>query len=140
MSEVPLSQMPVAPTKWHHLPTTVYPSNYGFGINYYQPMIEYLDRKEGGEVSSAVALKAALPWTEARASWEHKRVEPYTREELAKHAVGAEIRAKEHLENFKVGRPREEDIGQEPELRPDLNRAAARRSSSVLGSLKSLGR
>lgn len=100
----PFSQMPVASAKWRHYPTTVYEKNYGFGINYYQPMIDYLDRKENGEVSKDVALKAALPMSEARGTWEHKYVVPYTRDQLVKHAVTAEMKAKEHLDNFKVDR------------------------------------
>lgn len=95
----PFSQMPVAPTKWRHYPTTVYERNYGFGINYYQPMIDYLDRKENGEVPKKTDLKVRL---QTRGAWDHEYVVPYTREELARHAVGAEIKAKEHLDNFKV--------------------------------------
>ncbi|XP_014203341.1 paramyosin, short form-like [Copidosoma floridanum] len=102
MSDVPLAQMPVAPTKWRHLPTTIYEKNYGFGINYYQPMIDYLDRKESAEASKSTALKAPLPFTESRASWEHNYIVPYSRDELARHTIATEMKAKEHLENFKA--------------------------------------
>ena len=101
MSDMPLSQMPVAPTKWRHLPTTVYERNYGFGINYYQPMIDYLDRKESDEAKK-IPHQVAMPLTDARGYWEHKHIIPYSPDELARHTVGAEFKAKEHLEHFKV--------------------------------------
>lgn len=34
---------------WKRPPTFVYPSNFGFGVNMYQTMIEYLDKKDAGE-------------------------------------------------------------------------------------------
>uniref|UniRef100_A0ABD2XQ82 Myosin tail domain-containing protein n=1 Tax=Trichogramma kaykai TaxID=54128 RepID=A0ABD2XQ82_9HYME len=103
--KMPLDRMPVAPSKWRHLPTTVYEGNYGYGINYYQPMIDYLDRKEGGIMSRDTALKATVPWRDERGyAFQHKAVIPYTRDELAKHTTAAEMRAKEHLINFRAAK------------------------------------
>lgn len=36
-------------SSWKRPPTFVYPSNFGFGVNMYQTMIDYLDKKDSGE-------------------------------------------------------------------------------------------
>lgn len=36
-------------SSWKRPPTFVYPSNFGFGVNMYQTMIDYLDKKDAGE-------------------------------------------------------------------------------------------
>ena len=95
----PATQLPIL-SKWrHYRPSNIYDKNYGFGINYYQPMIDYIDRKENGESD---APKPELPWSDARGVWENSHVIPYTKDELAYHALNAEMKAKDHLENFKV--------------------------------------
>lgn len=97
MFDVPLSQMPVAPSRWKkHMPTTVYERNYNFGINYYQPMIDLIERKESGEVPREGTRQST------RNISEHEYVVPYTQDELARHVVAAELHAKEHLNYFKV--------------------------------------
>ena len=94
----PWVQMPLN-YKWRHNPTTVYTRNYNYGINYYQPLIDYIDRKESG---SRNVKPPELPWSDGRGVWEHGYVVPYSKEELAHHALNAEYKAKEHLEHFKV--------------------------------------
>lgn len=97
--EPPLSQMPLE-SKWKHVPTTVYEGNYETGMNYYQPMIDYIDQKENNIVRNPPLPE--LPWSDARFLWEKKRILPYSTEELRRYAFGAEEQAKEHLSNFKV--------------------------------------
>ncbi|XP_063982721.1 paramyosin, short form-like [Diachasmimorpha longicaudata] len=99
--DVPPSQMPLD-TKWKHVPTTVYDQNYGFGINYYQPMIDYIDQKEQKIVKNPQLPE--LPWSDGRFLWEKKRILPYSTEELRRYAFGAEEQAKEHLSHFKIAK------------------------------------
>lgn len=100
-ANVPPSQVPLE-SQWRHLPTSVYEMNYGYGINYYQPMIDYLDKKEKTARLREKTTYPTLPWTDGRALWVHKPVTPYSNTELSKHAIAAEIKAKEHLNHFKV--------------------------------------
>ena len=99
VSKVPMCQVPIE-SKWRHGPLHIYEKNYGYGINYYQPMIDYIDRKENN--IRAKSAYPQLPWSDGRAFWEHKTVRPYSRQDLVRHAFNAEAKAKEHLEHFKV--------------------------------------
>lgn len=99
VTKVPMCQVPLE-SKWRRGPIYIYEKNYGYGMNYYQPMIDYIDEKENN-----IRAKSAyphLPWSDGRAFWEHKTVRPYSRQDLVKHAINAEAKAREHLENFKV--------------------------------------
>ncbi|XP_012281868.1 paramyosin, short form [Orussus abietinus] len=96
---LPLSQMPVD-SKWRHGPTYVYDMNYGYGMNYYQPMIDYIDRRQVGAKSEY----PHLPWSDGRLVWESNEVLPYTKPDLVRRAVDAELQAKQHLAHFKVRR------------------------------------
>ena len=103
-NDVPLAQMPVV-SKWRHYPTYVYDKNYAYGINYYQPMIDYIDERESRRESQSENKPRRLPelpWSDGREIWENREVYPYTKEELVRHAVNAEAQAKEHLSRFKV--------------------------------------
>lgn len=91
--------MPV-PSKWRHGATHVYDKNYQFGINYYQPMIDYMDKRNSG--SSTKSHYPHLPFSDERLLWEDKPVQPYAKEDLARLAIDAEMQAKEHLNTFKV--------------------------------------
>ncbi|XP_054004442.1 paramyosin, short form-like [Hylaeus anthracinus] len=93
--------------KWKHWPTYIYDMNYNYGINFYQPMIDYIDRK--GRTSTALDYRymrliepPELPWSDGRALWESRPVEPYTTRELVQHAIDAEDQAREHLSRFKI--------------------------------------
>lgn len=99
-------------TKWKHWPTYIYDKNYGYGINYYQPMLDHIDRE--GRPSSLPRYRTRseppeLPWSDGRLLWEDKPVEPYSRHELIKRAIDAEDEARDHLTHFKV---RIEEIGE----------------------------
>lgn len=104
-TEYPLAQMPLK-SKWRHYPTYVYEKNYACGINYYQPMIDYIDERESrraeGKDKDRPRRLPELPWSDGREIWENKEIVPYTKEELVRHARNAEAQAKEHLSRFKV--------------------------------------
>lgn len=94
--------------KWKHWPTYIYDTNYSYGINFYQPMLEYIDRY--GRSSSLPqdfrlyrrSEPPELPWSDGSVLWEDKPVIPYTRRELIRRAIDAEDEARDHLTNFKV--------------------------------------
>nr|CAD7438488.1 unnamed protein product [Timema bartmani] len=48
---------------WQKPPTRLYEDNYGFGINFYQPMIDYLDAKEEKRTPKEYPH---LPWSDER--------------------------------------------------------------------------
>ncbi|XP_076231700.1 paramyosin, short form [Calliopsis andreniformis] len=105
---MPPQYVPAEP-KWKHWPTYIYDVNYKYGINFYQPMIDYIDKK--GRTSSRaddyhfrmkVAELPELPWSDGRYLWQERPVEPYSREKLIKHAIDAEDQARDHLSHFKI--------------------------------------
>jgi len=70
-------------------------------------MIDYMDTKRLTSRSSSSQLKKRielpeLPWSDGRVLWEDKKVQPYTRDDLIKYAIGAEDEARNHLSCFKV--------------------------------------
>lgn len=97
-----------AESKWKHWPTYIYDTNYKYGINFYQPMINYIDRYGRSTASPTEFRRQArpelpeLPWSDGRMLWGEKPVEPYSRHELIKHAIDAEDLARDHLSQFKV--------------------------------------
>lgn len=104
---MPPIHMPVE-SKWRHYPTYIYDRNYGYGMNYYQPMIDYIDSKRLLPRSTLTGFERRrtelpeLPWSDGRALWQDKRVEPYARNDLIRHAIDAEDEARDHLSRFKV--------------------------------------
>lgn len=116
-SYMPPSHMPLEP-KWRHYPTYIYDRNYGYGMNYYQPMIDYIDSKRllprsttptEFERGGAKELPE-LPWSDGRALWQDRRVTPYARDELIRRAIDAEDEARDHLSRFKVTEKRARKI------------------------------
>lgn len=103
---MPPIHMPLE-SKWRHYPTYIYDRNYSYGINYYQPMIDYIDTKQ--RISRSTLSKferrielPELPWSDGSVLWEDKRVQPYTKDNLIKYAINAEDEARDHLSRFKV--------------------------------------
>lgn len=88
------------PSKWH--PTTgYYDYNYGMGINYYQPMIDYIEEKERGGKTKY----PHLPWTDERGLSQYdpmKNIKSYSNEALDRIARRTEASAKERLRDFKA--------------------------------------
>ena len=86
------------------IPTTVYEENYGYTINFYQPMLDYLDAKCKGEKPQY----PHLPWTNERALKKYSAsnsVKAYTKPEIFKYSQeiynNAKIRQRD-LEDYKV--------------------------------------
>lgn len=103
---MPPIHMPLE-SKWRHYPTYIYDRNYSYGINYYQPMIDYIDTKQ--RISRSTLSKferrielPELPWSDGSVLWEDKRVQPYTKDNLIKYAINAEDEARDHLSRFKI--------------------------------------
>lgn len=125
-------------TKWKHWPTYIYDKNYGYGINYYQPMLDHIDRE--GRPSSLPRYYTRseppeLPWSDGRLLWEDKPVEPYSRHELIKRAIDAEDEARDHLTHFKV---RIEEIGERKSGQSRERGKAVRRLHDCLWPFPSL--
>jgi len=95
-------------SKWRHYPTYIYDKNYGYGMNYYQPMIDYIDTKQRTPRSTLESKferrieLPELPWSDGRILWEDKKVQLYTKDNLIKYAINAEDEARDHLSHFKV--------------------------------------
>lgn len=85
-------------------PTSIYEDNYGYTINYYQPMIDYLDAKQRG-----VHLQYPhLPWSNERALSKYRpsnSVPKYTDQEIVKYSKEAYDHAKSRerdLEDYRI--------------------------------------
>ncbi|XP_076664925.1 paramyosin, short form [Andrena cerasifolii] len=106
-SYLPPMYVPLEP-KWKHWPTYIYDMNYQYGINFYQPMLDYIDR-QGRSTSEPRYFRVErlhelpeLPWSDGRLLWQDKPVEAYTRRELIARALDAEDQARDHLSHFKI--------------------------------------
>lgn len=104
---MPPLYVPLEP-KWKHWPTYIYDKNYSYGINFYQPMLDYIDRYgRSSSLPSEPRIQRRreppeLPWSDGRMVWEDKPVETYSRRELIKRAIDAEDEARDHLSQIKV--------------------------------------
>lgn len=79
--------------------TSVYSDNYGYTINFYQPMIDYLDAKQQG----TEAQYPHLPWTNERGLKKYRpcnTVSTYTINEIDKFSGQVAESAKKREENF----------------------------------------
>lgn len=80
--------------------TKVYDYNYGVGMNFYQPMVDYIDDKDKGRH----VHYPHLPWTEERGlvSYDpNANVKSYSEEDLCRVSRQTAARAREHLRGFK---------------------------------------
>lgn len=84
--------------------TSIYSDNYGYTINFYQPMIDYLDAKQQGTDTQY----PHLPWSYERGLkkyWPCNTVSSYTRNDIEKYsgavAESAKIREK-NFEDYKI--------------------------------------
>lgn len=79
--------------------TSIYSDNYGYTINFYQPMIDYLDAKQQGTDPQY----PHLPWSNERGLkkyWPCKTVPTYTSKEVEKYSDEAVVHAKDRERNF----------------------------------------
>nr|CAD7454271.1 unnamed protein product [Timema tahoe] len=81
---------------WQKPPTRLYEDNYGFGINFYQPMIDYLDAKEEKRTPKEYPH---LPWSNER-GLERKQTSIEI-EQLNSRVVEAETRLKTEVTRIK---------------------------------------
>lgn len=92
---------------WHKPPTAVYNDNYGYAINYYQPMIDYLDLKRDENLTEENWVPPHLPYSNERGLSKYrpgKIVKSYSKGDLVKFAVEAEKKAKDNLQHFKLAK------------------------------------
>lgn len=86
------------------IPTTIYADNYGYTINFYQPMIDYLDAKQQGTNPQC----PHLPWTYERGLrkyWASNTVPSYTKADISKYSDQVHVHAKErerNLDDYKI--------------------------------------
>lgn len=87
--------------KWSKPLTAIYEDNYGYGINFYQPMIDYIDAKRQG-----VFVKPPhLPWNNERGLEKYrfdKPVETYSEQDLRKISQEVAENAKKDLNSLSV--------------------------------------
>lgn len=79
--------------------TSIYSDNYGYTINFYQPMIDYLDAKQQGTDPQY----PHLPWSNERGLkkyWPCKTVPTYTSKEVEKYSDEVVVHAKDRERNF----------------------------------------
>lgn len=89
-------------SKWNRPPTAVYEDNYGYGINFYQPMIDYISAKEKGVPKNP----PHLPWNNERGLDKYKfgKVQTYTEQEVARLSREVAEQAKRDLNKFDVAK------------------------------------
>lgn len=89
--------------KWNRPPTSVYEDNYGYGINFYQPMIDYITDKEQGVASKP----PHLPWNNERGLEKYrfdKPVRVYSQEDVTRISREVSEQAKQDLNDFRVAK------------------------------------
>lgn len=91
--------------KWKRPPTAVYEDNYGYGINFYQPMIDYISERQHG-----VSVKPPhLPWNNERGLEKYrfdKPIRTYSEEDTSRIAREVAEQAKRELNKFDVNKQR----------------------------------
>ncbi|CAG9558818.1 unnamed protein product [Danaus chrysippus] len=89
--------------KWTKPPTAIYENNYGYGINFYQPMIDYIvAKKEGSDIKPP-----HLPWNNERGLDKYRYDRPvknYSESDIRKLSHEVAERAKRDLNTFSVGK------------------------------------
>ncbi|KAJ8877810.1 hypothetical protein PR048_022268 [Dryococelus australis] len=90
---------------WHKTPTRLYEDNNGFGINFYQPMIDYLNAKaDDGRHRKDYPH---LPWSNERCLDRYssrKPVKSYSEKDLHRLAAEAEAQAKNNPGTFSLAK------------------------------------
>lgn len=87
---------------WKNPQALIYENNYGYGMNYYQPMIDYIETKDRG---AGRTKYPHLPWTNERGLTEYsprKIVRCYSAEDLSRISRQTEARIKTKLKDFKA--------------------------------------
>lgn len=98
---MPPVKVPNYCSKWNKPPTAVYEDNYGYGINFYQPMIDYISDKEHGGSSKP----PHLPWNNERGLEKYrfdKTIKPYSEEDVSRISKDIAETAKRELNVYKI--------------------------------------
>lgn len=88
--------------QWQKPSTSIYEHTYGYGMNYYQPMIEYLDSKK---IKDRKVEYPHLPYTNERGLDKYsprKLIRSYTEADLHELSRQATDKAAEDLRNLKI--------------------------------------
>lgn len=89
--------------KWNRPPTSIYEDNYGYGINFYQPMIDYISAKDQGIATQP----PHLPWNNERGLEKYrfdKPIQTYTEADVTRLSHEAADQAKRDLNTFSIAR------------------------------------
>ncbi|XP_038216616.1 paramyosin, short form-like [Zerene cesonia] len=90
-------------SKWNKPPTAIYEDNYGYGINFYQPMIDYITAKQQGE-----SVKPPhLPWNNERGLEKYrfdKPIKAYSEHDLRKISRDVSEQAKKDLSSVSISK------------------------------------
>lgn len=91
-----------------HPHSKIYDYTYGYSMNYYQPMIDYLDKRDSAKKSERENLQLPhLPWTNERYIKEYdpkKPIKLYNSKEAKELAIKAQEGALRNINNFDVKR------------------------------------
>lgn len=89
--------------RWQKPATKYYDNNYSFGMNFYQPMIDWLDDRDRGLRTP----NPHLPWLNERGLKKYdpsqQGIKTYSKERARQLAVDAQLRAQESLREVKEG-------------------------------------
>ena len=89
--------------KWNKPPTAIYEDNYGYGINFYQPMIDYISARDQG----VSAEPPHLPWNNERGLDKYrfdKPIRTYSEEDVKRLSHEAADQAKRDLNTFSIAK------------------------------------
>lgn len=91
-----------------HPRSKIYDYTYGYSMNYYQPMIDYLEKRDSSENSQRENLQLPhLPWTNERYIKEYdpkKPIKLYNTQEAKEIAIRSQAAARRNINNFDVKR------------------------------------
>lgn len=89
-----------------HPPSKIYDYTYGYSMNYYKPMIDYMDRRDLAESAAKENRQLPhLPWNNERAFEEYDPKNPissYTQKEFSDHLKKTEQSARKQINNFDI--------------------------------------
>ncbi|XP_056631875.1 paramyosin, short form isoform X2 [Diorhabda carinulata] len=90
--------MAVSSSKWRPK-TSAYDYNYGVGINFYQPMVDFIEDKSRGRK----VIMPHLPWTDELGleQFDPLKIKSYSQEDLSRISRQTEASAKTKLRDFK---------------------------------------
>lgn len=134
-----MSHSSTSSTKWQPQ-TSFYDYNYGIGIGFYQPMIDYLEEKDLGVQRQL----PHLPWTNERGLDQYdpkKAIRSYSEHDLTRISRRTEASAKEKLRDFKSTSKSSFMLSQSvsaANITQKLSRRELRKKKAILTDIKKL--